>query len=575
MPRTLIRAHRDEDRMRSLGWLAVAWMEHFCVHGPGSVQGQPIRHADEYTGFIVDCYAIGDHPSNNHMLHDSAFLSRAKGCDKSGMGARLALFEALGPCRFTGQWARGGEVYRDPWGLGFTYVYSPGEPMGEPVTAPYIRCMATEETQGNNVYSTIYYNFSQEYDEPLLSFVPGIDLGIERVLLPRGGEIRLSTASSAAKDGGKETFVIFDETHLYKTKDLQDMYDTVTRNLLKRKKMGTWFLETTTMFAPGENSVAEATYEEAERLREGTKKRGRHRLLFDHRWGECLDPSNEDELRAALIEAYGDALEWIDLDGLIDGIYDTRNKIENSRRYFLNARTSSSDAWIAEPVWTACKRPDLALAADDMITLGLDGSVRDDATALVGCRIADGHIELLGLWEKPLGPEGDEWQVDREAVDAAVSDAMHRFKVMGFYMDPAHWQDYADRFTNEYGDQMKIRASQRRPLEWWTNRPTAIVAALERFHEAVEERRISYTPADDRGEGTKEHGLALALTRHILNARRRIGRAGVQIGKEHPKSAKKIDGAMAAVLAYEAACDGIAMGVHNAPTMISVPRRLR
>lgn len=79
MPRTLVRAHTDEQRSRSLGWLAVAWMEYFVVHGPGDVQGQPVTHGDEYTGFIVDCYALGEHPSNNHILHDSAFLSRPKG----------------------------------------------------------------------------------------------------------------------------------------------------------------------------------------------------------------------------------------------------------------------------------------------------------------------------------------------------------------------------------------------------------------------------------------------------------------------------------------------------------------
>lgn len=145
MPRDLLLAPAH-DRDRSLGWLAVAWMEHFCVHGPGQVVGQPVEMGDEYTYYVVDCYAVGDHPSNNHMLYDSAFLSRPKGCDKSGLGARLALFEAFGPCRFGG-WARGGEVYEDPWGLGFRYVYQPGEPMGKHIKSPIIQCMATEEGQ--------------------------------------------------------------------------------------------------------------------------------------------------------------------------------------------------------------------------------------------------------------------------------------------------------------------------------------------------------------------------------------------------------------------------------------------
>src|SRR5690606_15951761 len=153
---------------------------------------------------------LGDSPENTHRLYDSAFLSRPKGCDKSGLGGRFALFEALGPCRFAG-WAEGGETYEDPWGLGFQYVYEPGEPMGRHVTAPFIRCMATEEGQTGNVYDTVLLNLTDE-DAPL-SQIPGLDAGLTRIYLPGGGEIRPSTASSASKDGGLETFVVFDETH--------------------------------------------------------------------------------------------------------------------------------------------------------------------------------------------------------------------------------------------------------------------------------------------------------------------------------------------------------------------------
>ncbi len=579
MPRTLIRAHRDEDRIHSLGWLALAWMEYFVVHGPGGVQGMPVTHGDEYSGFLVDAYMLGEHPSNRHMIYDSAFFSRPKGCDKSGLGARIALFEALGPCRFAG-WARGGEVYEDPWGLGFRYVYARGEPMGRQVLAPVIRCVATEEGQTANVYETIYFNLTGEgsVDEelPPLAYVPGIDAGVERALLPRGGKILVSSSASSSKDGGKETFICFDESHLYNTRELRQLYRTLTRNLRKRKLIdGTWFLETTTMFNPGEESMAEATFDQADALREGRIKRGRHRVLFDHRWGECRDVTDEDALKKALREAYGDAMEWIDLDGLVDEFYDTRNVESDSRRYFLNARTSSSDAWIKEHVWAACKRANKALKPGDLVTLGLDGSVRDDATALVACRVTDGHIELIGLWEKPGGIEGEEWQVDREAVDARVSWAMRHFDVCGFYMDPAHWQDYADKFSAEFGELMQVKATARRPLEWWTNRPTPMVAALERFAEAVEEQRITFTPAEDRAEGSREAELTLALTRHIINARIKEHRAGLLIRKDRPKSKKKIDAAMAAVLAYECTCDARAAGVLSALDKFQMPKRVR
>lgn len=514
-------------------------MEQLTVHGPGDVQGEPVVHGDEYAGFVVDCYGLDE---AGRLLYDSAFLSRPKGADKSGMGSRFGLFEGLGPCRFAG-WAKGGEVYVDPFGLGFEYRYQPGEPMGRPVHVPFVRILATEEEQTGNVYDNIYFNLT----EGLLADVPGIDPGLTRTNLPGGGEITPSTASSSAKDGGKETWSDFDETHLYVTPELRRMYATVTRNMRKRKKIaGTWFLETTTMFAPGQESIAQGTYDLAEAIAEGRSRRSR--LLYDHRWGEVENVGDEDALRAAIVEAFGEAIEWNDLDGIVDQFYDPRNEVADSRRYFTNALTATSDAWMWPQEWAAVAVAEKSLHDGDLVTLGFDGAVRDDATALVACRVDDGHLQLLGCWEKPT--DVDEWRVSGEAVDAAVYGAFERFDVAGFYADPPHWQDYIDRWTREFGSRVRVSASQRNPLEWWTNRPTAMVAALERFHSAV------------RGEELTHDGDT-ALSRHVLNARRRETRAGIQIGKEHPHSSRKIDAAMAAVLAYEARADAVAKGINK------------
>lgn len=549
MPRTLARAP-SHDRTRSLGWLATAWMEYFVVHGPGDVQGMPVEHGDEFTGFIVDCYALD---LDGRRLYDSGFLSRPKGCDKSGLGSRFALFEAFGPCRFVG-WAEGGEVFEDPWGLGFRYVYEPGEPMGRPVQTPYVRILATEEEQTGNVYDSIHYNLVDE-DAPL-SQVPGVDAGLTRVLLPGGGEIMPSTASAASKDGGKETFAVFDETHLYTTPELRRMYATVTRNLRKRKKIaGTWFLETTTMFAPGEQSVAERTYEFAEKLAErnpdGTPKykRLRHRLVYDHRWGECEDLTKEEQLRAAILEAFGEAIEWNDVESTIDEFYDPRKDVDDSRRFFLNARTSAADAWVDAAKWAARADPAQVVADGERVTLGFDGSIREDSTALVGCRVKDGHLFLIGCWQKPPGPDGKEWQVDRLAVKATVAETMDRFDVVGMYCDPAHWQDTIDTWNTAYGARMRVKSTKVRPLEWWTSRPTAIVAALKRLHDAI-------------ANGSVTHDGDSVLTAHVLNARRKTdGRTGIEIRKEYPKSPRKIDAAMAATLAYECRGDAVALGL--------------
>jgi hypothetical protein len=542
MPRRLIQAPKH-DRKNAL-WVALWWIETFTVHGPGDVVGEPTVFVDEYAGFVVDCYALD---ADGRRLYDSAFFSRPKGCDKSGLAAKLALLEGLGPCRFAG-YATGGETYEF---LGQVYTYKPGEPMGRAVTTPYVRVMATEEGQTGNVYDTIYYNLTDD-NAPLSALrAYGLDPGLTRIILPYGGEITPSTSGAASKDGGKETFVVFDESHLYNTPQLVQMHATVSRNLVKRRKMSEgWYIETTTMFAPDGKSVAEKTFDLANQIFEGKVKRPR--AMFDHRWGDVPNLADEEDLRRGLREAYGDALQWVDLNGLVDSVFDPRQTETASRRYFLNVIVASENAWITPDEYKRVSTHTPKLEKGDVITLGFDGSKNDDATALVACRVSDRALFLIAIDELPDGPEADGWTVNREKFDKAVSDAFRDYEVVGFFADPPHWQDYVDAWNREYGDQLTVNASAKHAIEWWTNRDTAMILALERLHDAITEQSMSFEDP--------ETPLGAILRRHVQNARNWPRRGGFVIGKDRRGSAKKIDAAMAAVLAFEAAAEFV-----NAP----------
>lgn len=560
MPHRVIQP-KGADRNRSLGWLALWWIETLVVHGPGDVQGDPVQHGDEYSAFIVDSYALD---GNGRRLVDSAFFSRPKGSDKSGLGARLALFEALGPCRFAG-WAEGGETFEY---LGHVYVYEAGEPMGRPVSVPYVRIMATEEGQTGNVYDTIHYNLDSGPLSELKAY--GLDAGLTRILLPYGGEITPSTAGSASKDGGKETFVVFDETHLYSTPVLRQMYSTVTRNLVKRKKSAeTWFLETTTMYQPGEESIAEGTYKLADAIDEARQDPSkpqpkRERILFDHRWAdlEVEDFFDDTKLVAAVIEAYGEAMGWNDVEAVVDQIFDPRNTLEESRRYFLNALTAATNAWVTPQLLARVCRQDGVepLVTGEEITLGFDGALTDDATALVGCRVSDGYLFPIHIEECPDGPEARTWQVDREAFDAHVRETFETYTVVGFFADPPYWQDSIESWEKDLGQGLRVQASGKSSIKWWTKLDAQMALAAQRLVVAMKtgETRMS----DDR-----------TLMRHVLNARKWKRRGGEVIGKEGKNSVRKIDAAMAAILAYEARAAFLARGAK--PKATFVPRRAR
>lgn len=508
--------------------LGLAWIEHWCVHGPGDIQGDPVGLDDEFAGFIVDAYALRE---DGRKAYDSAVISRGKGRAKSELAAFVGLFEAQGPCRFAG-WAKGGEVF--DW-HGFRYVYEPGEAMGRIITYPFIRCLATEESQAGNTYDNIHFNLTEG---PLSEDMPSGAAGLTRVFLPGGGEIVPSTASSSSKDGGKETCTIFDETHLYVTPELRRMYTTVDRNCRKRKAAQPWALQTTTMYQPGDNSVAEKTHERAKLIGEGKTPGGR--LLFDHREAPAdVDLSDGDAIKAALREVYGPFAEVLDLDGIVENeFWNIEKDPEDSRRYFFNQPTASRDAWTTKPEWASCARPDLAVADSEPIVLFFDGSKSDDATALVGCRVEDGHVFVIDAWEKPRGPQGEGWLVDRADVDRVVRATFAQRQVVAFFGDVAEFESYIDAWGQDFGEQLVIQASLGRsahPVAW------DMRGKVRDFTEACERTEI------DIREQTLTHDGDSRLQRHVLNARRRPNRYGVSISKEGRESPKKIDLAVCAI----------------------------
>lgn len=388
----------------SLGWAAVDWIEHYLVHGPGDVQGQPIELDDEFTGFIVKAYRL--HPKTGVRIVRRAFLSRAKGRAKSELAGMLDCFEALGPARFD-HWAQPGEV--SGWG----YEYEPGEPVGAPLVQVEILNVATEEGQAGNTYDNAYYMLHPDTCSPeLLADYGRIDVGLTRINLPnRRGSIETVTAANESKDGGKSTFIVADETHLWLPPmtgrfKLGKMHQTMARNLLKRKIASGWMLETSTMYAAGEGSVAEGTHAYAKSV----AARG-GKLLFDHRQAEDgFDFAKKSDRVKALRQAYGPAAAWMDLGEIADSYTDPQVDPREWERFWTNRPVPLEDApdsVIGDSVWDASRRdprslegmPSLAMAATPDLTFGAIGA----------CRVIDGK-----RWVKVLahGP-GAGWLIEQ------------------------------------------------------------------------------------------------------------------------------------------------------------------
>jgi phage terminase large subunit-like protein len=202
------------------------------------------------------------------------------------------------------------------------------------------------------------------------------------------------------------------------------------------------------------------------------------------------------------------------------------------RRFACGLWQAAESEWINPAAWWSVEEPN-PFELGDKIALGFDGSRYSDSTALVGCRLEDGMLQLLGLWESP--PGGGEWEVPQGDVEATVAEAMEDYKVVRGYFDPPLWQSEIDAWAREWGETAVMR--------FHTNR-VRMMASTERFR-------------TDLVSGEIPHVIDERLSTHVLNARLRLARGGYWLTKGGG-SDTKIDAAIASVLAYEARCDAIA-----------------
>lgn len=514
----------------TLGYGVIDWITEYLA-APDRGEYEPFVLYPEQEDFVLRFYELD--PRTGRRRFRRAVLSRPRGWGKSPFLAALACAEALGP------------VVPDGWDAA-------GQPVGKPwveVRTPLVQIAAVSEEQTKNTWSPLL----EMLDGPALDEYSGLEVLDTFVNLPRG-RIEKVTSSARTIKGNRTVFAVLDQTEEWVKSNNGPRLAEVMR--INAAKVGGTTVESPNAYTPGEGSVAEDSAEYWKMIVEGRSRDDG--LYYDHREAPASTSLTDPKtLLKALAYVYGDSADvnggHVDLVGIRATMWDPATDPQTARADFLNQITHASDSWLTAPQWGARADATKVVADGDVVVLGFDGSVREDATALVACRVEDGHVWIpehagqLSCWEKPDGPEGEHWQVDRVAVDAAVAAMFERYKVIGLYADPAYWQDTLDRWQAEFGPRIRVRASQQRPIEWWTSRPKYMVDALARFHEAVV-------------GGELTHDGNSVLTRHVLNARRRVARQGITIAKEHPHSSRKIDCAMAAVLAYEARADAVTLG---------------
>lgn len=520
----------------TLGWQVIDWIEAYLPHGPGDIQGDRIVMDDEMALHICWLYRVfpQDHAQAGMRMIHRGILSRPKGRAKSEQAGMLVCAEALGPVRFGGWDAK-------------------GEPVGVRIQYPYIRCLATEEGQAGNTYDNVKYML--EHGE--VNNVYAVDTGLSRTFIREvgGGGIFPSTASSSAKDGGKESFVVADETHLYVTPELRKMYRTVARNTGKRKDAQPWIYDTTTAWQPGEGSVAEQASERYQVLDlEAQMKAG---VLYDHRQGDEPNRFNDDRsLAKALRSGYGPAAAWMNFDRIVKIIRDAEDPEEEAYRYWLNRPRVSADQWVMpDIIKEQCQ--EFSVPYGSMACFGFDGSESDDHTALMGCT-ENGDIFTVGVWT-PTKAESFDWKLD---VTKAVEWVFDNFKVIRFYGDPPYWTSELAEWASKHDE----------ITEFWTSGETKMAAASGALRGAInrKECRINTTPMYT--EPILKEKLPIVQW-HFNNCKRRKVRVKMEnnaeeayiVRKDRHQSPRKIDSVTSSIVARRARDDAMKNGEFVVP----------
>lgn len=504
----------------TLGPVVCDWVEEYLVNGPGDIQGTTIVIDDEFRKFIWQAYELfpKGHPEAGRRVYRRAFLSRPKGRAKSALAGMLACAELLGPVRSDGWDAK-------------------GNPVGIPVTAPEILCVATEATQAGNTFDNCVYMLQ---NGPAFDEYPGLDIGLSRIYYADGGGIEPITAAARSKDGGKSTFIVADEVHLWTEERLKRLHATLTRNITKRKIGNGWMFETSTMYAPGEDSVAEGTHRTS---------RSNPSVLFNHREApKDTDISDDESLRKGLTYVYGSAAGWTNIEGIIQDEFRNPQKRESdNRRYWLNQPVTIEQRFLSPEQWDPLAAPDRfdtdadperktfggapihPIPDGSRVVLAFDGSKVNDNVALVVCLIDKApHLDVVACWERP--DDQDEWEeVDILAVEETIRQACERWDVVEIAADTARW-----------ARSLQVLADEGLPAVKFPQTSARMTPATKRLRDFVTSRVLTHS-GDAR------------LRRHLLNAIVVDDYRGFRLAKNYLENDRKIDLAVASVMGLDRA----------------------
>ncbi len=332
----------------------------------------------------------------------------------------------------------------------------------------------------------------------------------DRLVCPRtGGELLALPAEMRRVEGGDFTLPICDEVGLVE----RDVWESL---LLSMKRPGS------TMLAIGTPSPFNWRDRAplldlllAGRLGDDPTMR-----LHEH----TSDPAHPLDCMHCLEAANPGLGDVLDLAQVMASMPPKTREMEFRRARLAQWPEVDVEGWLPAGAWDACEQPG-APADGARVVLALDGSFDDDSTAVIGATIGlRPHLFVVGMWERP---ETDpSWRVDVAEVEAAIRAACRQWDVREVAADPYRWTRT-----------MQALSAEGVPIVEHPQTAPRMAPATIGLRDAIVNRETTH-------DGDKR------LRSHAANAVLRDDRRGVRLTKVSKHSRRKIDGAVAAVMAH-------------------------
>ena len=567
----------------SLGRAVIAWCAYW-LNGAG-------RHkrwvfTPEQARFVMWFYAVDE---TGAWLYREAVLQRVKGWGKDPLAAVLCAVELVGPCRLGG--------WRTPDGVVHPEFVEGAQPYAVPLeNEPWIQVLGTSKDQTTNTMSYLQGLFTDEAKKHYRIEVN------RSIIWALGYTARIEAVTSGwrSREGNRPSFLVKGEPqHWVEANDGPEVAKVANRNIAKMagaEQKRSHVLAITNAYDPQIESHGQDLREEYESGSEEGEvilydsieapedvpllpnytrldERGNRIAEYETHPGqdeEVLVPPDRKtivvHLRWLLERLRGDAT-WLDPNETAKEILRPNQDIAEMRRFYLNSIVTGDAAYLTKSDIDATIHPLLAAARkmekgspDDILRLGwsivgahepvvlfFDGSKNDDSTAIVGCRVSDQYVFLVGLWEKPRGKRGETWLSPRAEVDNRFREACQTFNVVAAWADPSHTKDdasgtrYWDGIIDGWHELLQEKVQKNLWAQQGGERTSAIMWDMTSPAHQVTFSEAVVRFADEMDSRTVLWDGHPGLRTHMLNGYRGMGQHGAVVRKPKRGGTRKID----------------------------------